>query len=368
MLRRVYIATASGFASFYLMLPLVPLLAAKRGSDFDAGLVTFVFMAATVAAQLLCPWLLRWTSNRLLLAYGTLLVGVPSLAYSASRAIVWVSTVSVVRGAGFGLMTVASSTLVTGMASSAHRGRSIGMYGLLASGMGVFCPALGLWMARALGPTSAFLLAALAGVLACTVLVGRWDEMSTTRPRERAALRPLLRVEADPGSLAFLGGVMLAAIYSFLALRVSHDAGLAILAFGCSFAAARLQLGRLADSTWEVEALLITSIIAGTAGMAGLALSSELLIACLCAIAAGAGAGGILSLSLLIMVRRSHGELAMATTLWNVAYDSGNALGGIGLGAVIGPLGLVGPYAVTSILLCAAAAAVAGKKRLLLAR
>ncbi len=357
MLKRVYIATAFGFGSFYLMLPLVPLLAARRGSDFDAGLLTFVFMAGTVGTQVLCPSLLRWTTNRVLLAWGTLLVGLPSVAYIASGAIGWMSAITVLRGVGFGLMTVASSTLVATMSSSGRRGRSIGLYGLAASGMGVFCPALGLWMNRALGSTPAFVLAAAASVLGCAALIGSGETETASAKRERSPLGPLLRIELGPGSLAFLGGMMLAAVYSFLALRISHDAGLAILAFGCSFAAARLQLGRLADGRWEAESLLLASIVAGVIGMAGLAWSTELVAACVCAAAAGVGAGGILSLSLLIMVRLGGRAVSTAATLWNVAYDGGNAIGGVALGAAITPFGLRGPYAVTAVLLCLAAVA-----------
>lgn len=363
MLRRVYFATAAGFGSFYLMLPLVPLLGAQHGSDFYAGLLTFVFMAATVATQLVCPWLLRFSSNRRLLAHGSLLVGLPTLAYSASRGVGWMSAVSAIRGAGFGLMTVASSTLVSSMATMARRGRSIGLYGLLSSGMGTFCPALGLSLYRALGAEPAFVLAALASCLACAALVAGHDEPPAANDGDRAPLAPLLRVQFGPGSLALLGGVMLAAVYSFLALRVTRGAGLVILAFGCSFAMARLQLGRLADRRWEAEVLLAASLLAGASGMAGLVFSTSLPLACLCAIAIGAGAGGILSLSLLVMVRRSNGRVAMAATLWNVGYDSGNALGGVGLGAAIGPLGLAGPYALTAILL-GVALAVSGAQRL----
>jgi MFS family permease len=346
------------------MLPLVPLIGARRGSDFDAGLLTFVFMLGTVSTQVWCPWLMRRVSKRLLLASGLLLLGIPSLAYASSRLIGWMVAVSVVRGVGFGLMTVASTTLVAATASAERRGRSIGIYGILASGVGVFCPALGLWMDHSLGASSVFMLAAVAGAAAAGALGGSWEKDSPAPPQGVGSLSPVLRLQAGPGALAFLGGVILAAVYSFLALRVSRGAGVAILVFGSLFALSRLQVGRLADRKWNAEALLIVSAVLGTVGMGGLAATSNLLVGCLCSAAIGAGAGGILSLSLLVMVNRAgDDELVRATTLWNVSYDGGNALGGLALGALIGPLSLAGPYAMTGALLAVAALAMALSQR-----
>jgi MFS family permease len=361
----LYIVVGGAFANFYLLLPVVPLLGAKHGSDFDAGLLTFVFMTATVLSQMTVPRLLRTASSRTILGAGVLLMALPSFGYAPSQQVTWIAAISAVRGIGFGLMTVVSSTLVTSMAARERRGRSVGAYGLLSSSLGIFCPALGVWLEHSVGAGAISVAAAVVATVPALALVGMQAPSPDPSPTvHRGEWTAVWRAERLPFILTLLAGITITAIYSFLALRIGAGADVALLAFGVAFAAARISLGHLVDRHWNVGRLLVISSLLGASGAAVLAFRSQLVVACIASAAVGLGAGGLLTCNLLRMVERAgEGRVALGATLWNMAYDGGSAFGGVALGALLGPFGLVGIFAATALFLCPVGVALAACDR-----
>lgn len=123
-------AMFAAFASFAPLLSVVPLWAVVGGAgESGAGATTGVFMLATVLTQIGMPWLTRRVSYRAALGVGAVLLGVPALLYPASAELAPVIVVSALRGVGFGLLTVAGSTLVARLVPPSQRGRGVGLYG-----------------------------------------------------------------------------------------------------------------------------------------------------------------------------------------------------------------------------------------------
>src|SRR3954454_16461879 len=120
-----------GFSGYAALLAVAPLWVVRGGSTAaGAGLVNGVLLAATVLTQLAVPRVLAtWGTGRVLVT-GLLLLGLPAPAYLLSDELGWVLGLSAVRGAGFGILTVAGSTVVAQLVPASRRGAAIGIYGL----------------------------------------------------------------------------------------------------------------------------------------------------------------------------------------------------------------------------------------------
>ncbi|HEY6279985.1 MAG TPA: hypothetical protein VIX86_27155, partial [Streptosporangiaceae bacterium] len=108
----VFLAEFCALTSFYLLLSVTPVETAAAGAGSTAaGLVTGVLLLGTVTAELAAPALMTRYGYRTALAAGALLLGVPALALVPRGPLAVIVAVSVVRGFGFGLGTVATGAL-----------------------------------------------------------------------------------------------------------------------------------------------------------------------------------------------------------------------------------------------------------------
>src|ERR671917_2038918 len=120
-----------GFSGYAALLATAPLWAVNGGSTAaGSGFVNGALLAATVLAQLAVPRALaRWGTGRVLVT-GLLLLGVPGPGYLLSDGLGWVVGLSVVRGVGFGILTVIGSAVAAHLVPAGRRGAAIGVYGL----------------------------------------------------------------------------------------------------------------------------------------------------------------------------------------------------------------------------------------------
>jgi predicted MFS family arabinose efflux permease len=129
-------------------------------------------------------------------------------------------------------------------------------------------------------------------------------------------------------------------------------AGLAV--FGATAAVARWRAG-VAVRRHGVSVLLVSACVIATAGLLALAagLSGGAAAAVLvgCAVA-GIGYGAAQSLTLVsAFARTGPGARATASAVWNVAFDSGTAIGAVLIGALTATsLGIWGAFAVLAAL------------------
>src|SRR5699024_6061359 len=123
--------TFLSFSGYAALLPVAPLWVVHGGAgSVGAGMVNGVLMLFTVLTQLLIPTALRRFGWAPVLIAGTLLLGLPSVAFALSDALAPVLALSAVRGLGFGVVTVTGSALVAEFVEPERRGEAIGLYGL----------------------------------------------------------------------------------------------------------------------------------------------------------------------------------------------------------------------------------------------
>src|SRR5215471_5716784 len=179
LLRFVSIIGAS--SSFYLPLSVVPLYARSAGSDAAAGLATGALLLATVGVELLTPRLVARTGYRIALSLGLLFLGLPALALLAPPNLAVIVAVSVVRGAGFAVVTVAGGALTASLIPPQRRGEGLALTGVVSGVPALACLPLGVWVSARWGFAPVFVATAAAALLALTVVPGLPDSKAPRR-------------------------------------------------------------------------------------------------------------------------------------------------------------------------------------------
>lgn len=353
------LTTLLGFGGYALLLPVVPLWVARGGaSAFEAGLMTGVFMLATVVTQLAVPWLLARISHRWVLCAAMFLLGAPTPLFALSAALLPVTAVSGVRGIGFGLATVAGSALVAELVPPAQHGRANARFGiaiglpqlvLLAAGVA----AVGWW-----GFPAVFVIGGTLPVLAAALV-----------PLIRGGTTPVVHEEREPGPLIVRGGVrpllaMLACstaqggVVTFLPLV--GEGGLAVaalLATAVGALAGRTVAGELVDrrgltgrivgpaALLAALGMTLEAVFLGTGADAWLVVGAALV---------GLGFGAVQNDSLTaLFAAYGNARYGAASAAWNIAYDAGTGVGAVGLGALADPFGFRAAFGVAAVA-CAA--------------
>ncbi|MQA87667.1 MAG: MFS transporter [Streptosporangiales bacterium] len=372
-------AMFAAFASFAPLLSVVPLWAVAGGAgEAGAGATTGVFMLVTVLTQVGMPWLARRVSYRAALGAGAVLLGVPALLYPASAEFLPVIVVSALRGVGFGLLTVAGSTLVARLVPPSQRGRGVSLYGL-AVGLPnlVFLPG-GVWAAQHLGYLPVFVAAGVLPLLALLAALAMNGDRGSRNPGDPApteAVRPdtprrghgsgrlLLRLAA-PWTILVSATLAGGALVTFLPLALARAgtgvAPAALFAFSLAMIAARGGAGVISDRTGSAW-LLAPALGAGGLGMAGLAFAVAVerpgLVAVAAVVAAslyGFGFGALQNGTLVVMFGRvGPSGYGTASAAWNVAFDAGTGLGAVAFGLLVESWGYAPGFAVAATLVAA---------------
>jgi predicted MFS family arabinose efflux permease len=338
-------ATFGALSNYAPLLSVVPLWASSGGSGgLGVGATTGVVMGSTVMTQLSMGQLLRLLSLRQMLGFGAALMGAATPAYILSSALLPVLVVSGVRGVGFGMVVVAGSAIVAELVPQPQWGKGAGAYGLAAGLPSVVCLPLGVWAAQQIGfvpvfvATTALCLSAVPLVLVMSRPAGTLPKPADRRrERTRVALRPL----ALPWLLLLAAAVALGGVATFLpiALDAPATASVALFTLSLCMIAGRWGAGALSDMI-GVGRVLLPAVVAGAAGIAGLALATELdagaALAAPAAAVYGFGFGAIQNDTLVVMLRRAgdngHG---VASTVWNIAFDAGTGIGAVLLGLLV---------------------------------
>jgi MFS family permease len=341
-------ATVLGFTSFTLTLASLPAYAVAGGAATDiAGLVTAVFLAATVAGQSAVPALTARFGPGPVLAVGLVALGAPSPLYAVDDGLLWLSAVSAVRGLGFAVLTVLGATLAARVAPPERRGESIGLYGLaIAVPNLAFVPA---GVALVLGGHAAWMAwLAAAPVLALPlvpgVVRGVRAEPRTGTSSSRAAVLAALTPSAVLLVVTLAGG----GLVTFLPIE-RPDGVLAtatLLLFGITAALGRWRAGVLADRA-GTRLLLPLALLLSVGGMAVVALGLSAGAGWVLAGAAvfGAGYGAVQNLTLVTaFARAGEGGATTASAVWNASFDAGTAVGALVLGLVAAGIGLPWTY------------------------
>src|SRR5580698_2770307 len=172
-LAMTFLVEFTSLTSFFLMLSVVPMLAAAAGAgSAGAGLMTGALLLGTVFAEVAAaPGISRF-GYRAVLGAGAVLLGAPALVLLAHEPQAVMIGVSFVRGIGFGLCGVTTGALTATLLPAERRGEGLGLLGIVSGVPAVLALPAGVWLAGHQLSAAAAVLAAVAGLT--PVLVTRW--------------------------------------------------------------------------------------------------------------------------------------------------------------------------------------------------
>jgi MFS family permease len=315
-------------------------------------------MAATVVSQLGVPALLRAVGHRASLALGALTLGAPAALLPLSPSPALLVPVAVVRGIGFGVLTVTGAALVSDLVPAAIRGRATAVYGLAIGLPQLVLLTGGVWAWSRLGPTPVLLLGAVLPLLAlpAMALLPRRvlpDAGSGPVPAGRA-----LRVRTVAGPWAVMlvcaasaGGVI--TVLPLVGAGGTATAALSLFALTLAQLVGRIVSGELGDRLRLAgritrPALALTAVGAGTAAWGLLVAGAPVVVTG--AGLVGLGFGAVQNDTLVTLFDRAGpGRSGTASSVWNTAYDAGTGIGATALAAVLGGLGAPSSFAVAAL-------------------
>jgi predicted MFS family arabinose efflux permease len=361
--RPVILLTLVAFAAlfgFQLLLSVVPLYADEAGGSSGAGLATAAFMLSTVLTQIQMPRILGRYGYRRTLAAGLLFLGVPALFYAYAQTLVPILAVTLLRGVGFGIITVVFAAMVVELAPPGRRGEALGLLGVAITLPNIFCNALGLWLVGQFDYGIVFLLGAVAPLLGLALVIGIRSAAPSGKGEEEEGAgffaglgrAPLLRIFLLFAATTMAGGVVL----TFLPLAVPgsgvFSAAGALLVVGITSTASRWWAGRFGDRK-DPRLLLAPGLLACATGMVCLPLGGVVLL--VGAVFFGTGFGLLQNATLILMMGRvSKSEYGLGSTLWNAAFDTGTGIGAFSFGFVISAVGFSWSFFICSALVASA--------------
>jgi MFS family permease len=348
-----FLAEFTSLTSFFLLLSVLPMLAAAAGaSSSGAGLITGSLLLGTVAAEAAAATGIRRFGYRAVLAAGALLLGLPALALIPREPQAVMMAVSFVRGLGFGLCGVTTGALTATLIPPARRGEGLGLLGLVSGVPAVVALPAGVWLAGHHQAAAVAAIAAVAGLLPLAAI--RWLPSRVAARRLPPAARPRAASAALRLPLIFAACTIAAGILdSFLPLAKGVTSSLcsaALLVQAITATLSRWQAGRYGDKYGHARLLIPALIVAalGLAAMIGLA-SPILIFTGM--VLFGAAFGVLENATFTLML--DHLPQARASTLWNLAYDAGYGAGPAVFGLFAARTGYPVAFALTGILVLA---------------
>jgi len=359
-----FLAEFTSLTSFFLLLSVLPMLAAAAGaSSSGAGLITGSLLLGTVIAEAAAAAGIRRFGYRTVLAAGAVLLGAPALALLPRQPQAVMMSVSLVRGLGFGLCGVTTGALAATLLPPGRRGEGLGLLGIVSGVPAVVALPAGVWLAGHHLATAVAAMAAAAGLLPLTTI--RWlpgrGEAYGTPPAARTRRTPgvALRLPLIFAACTIAAGVL----DSFLPLVKGVSSNLSSAALLVSAIAATLsrwRAGRFGDRYGHAR-LLIPALTLAALGMSAMIwLASPVLIFASMTLF-GAGFGVIENATFALLIEQL--PEAKASSLWNFAYDAGYGAGPAVCGLFAARTGYPAAFALTGLLVLAVLPAAIGPRR-----
>ncbi|WP_411702330.1 MFS transporter [Corynebacterium sp. LaCa142] len=356
------VAIAAAFGAWSILLPVVPLAVIDSGGSATlAGGSTGIFMAFTVATQIISPWLLRRWGYRRVMALSAFALGVPAFGHLLGTDAWIVLLFSAMRGVGFGALTVSESALIAELSPVRLLGKATGMIGVF-TGLGqmIFLP-LGLFMADSLGYASTYITAGLIGFLGfamclripkikVTLAEDNDEEVNIIRvPTWKLVLVPALALTTFSMSYGAISSFLSPAMQELDAAKGASLAGVMLSIVGGAAMIFRYFAGVVADRTGAPGSLYIPSQIMAIIGVGTISLTlfmeGSIWWLVLGAVLFGGAFGIAQNEALLSMFDRLPRErVSEASAIWNIFYDSGTGLGSTLLGAMVAGYGYDGAF------------------------
>lgn len=377
--------TLFGFTGFFATISALPAWIAGRGiSDSLAGFVTTTLLVATVSTQSLVPRMVARLGMTTTLAIGLTALGAPSLLFLVDGSYWWVLAICAMRGIGFGSMTVLGAMLTAKIVPPSRRGEAIGIYGLaiavpnlLVVPGGVALVSAGhFWAVALLGAAPLLGLPAVRALARSAATQESSPAVAAPDARGAATAGAPAADDAPGGRLARRAARTAALGPSIVLMVVTLTSGgfmtylpiirpdgalatIALLVWGALAAAIRWRVGLLADRI-GLRALLPISSVLSIVGVCvvtgGLLLSggASWVVILVGSAILGTGFGGTQNLTLVAAFARARQrETATVSSVWNIGFDTGTALGSGLVGLLILVVTIPSALALTSLLIVA---------------
>ncbi|WP_231286554.1 MFS transporter [Corynebacterium timonense] len=357
-------AVAAAFGAWSLLLPVVPTAVLDSGgSETLAGASTGLFMLSTVLTQIVMPRVLRVFGYRTVIAVASVLLGLPALGFLVGMDAAVVIVVSLIRGVGFGALSVAEAAIIAQLVPLRLLGRTTGLFGIWVGGSQMVALPLGLALAERIGYSLVFVTATVIGMLGLVVCLliptienepeGDADFTGVHVPTWRLVAVPML-------ALTFVTTAY-GAVTNFLPVTVREIdpavsatfAGALLSAVNLAAMGARYYAGMTFDRRGTPGTVMIPFQIIAAIGIALIALVAvtDLSVWWLvpAALFYGAGFGAVQNESLTqLFYRLPKSKTSEASAMWNIAYDSGTGIGSLFYGMILGAVTMGGMYAVAT--------------------
>lgn len=363
-----FVLVLLAFGGFSLLLPVVPLAVVRGGgSELVAGATTGVFMTVTVLLQLVTPRLTTAIGYRWVLAIGSSLLGLPSGLLAVFDGPFAVLAISGVRGAGFGMMTVAGSALVAELAPPGMLGRATSLIGLAVGiSEALFLP-LGLWVLDVFGlPAAAWSATAfgVVGLVAAARLPDVYPEPPERSDPAALSRKSVMVLLAGPFLVMLAVTLPYGAAASFLSPAldsIASGGGAVVAGVGLGLLGAGVIVGRtfagLVSDRHGPGRLVWPGLGVAALGMAAIA---ALLVVepnpwwfLIPTVVFGFGFGAVQNEALVgSFERMPRSRLGTASASWNISFDAGTGLGSIVMGG-LAAAGYVPLFSVAAIVVLA---------------
>lgn len=354
------------YLAFYLLIVTTAIYVIDnfQASTSMAGLVSGIFVVGTLVARIFTGRAIDQVSRKKILYIGLVFFLGTTLLYFCVHSLIPFILIRLLNGAGFGIASTATGTIVASIIPPERRGEGISYYAMsnaLASAIGPF---LGMFIIR-LGSFSIIvsLVAILSAVSLISVFFLKVPEIELTKEQaanmKGFALKNFFEAKAIP--ISFIGiliGIGLSSILSFIAAYVRDinlvDAGSFFFIF---YAAATLIsrsfTGRLFDQKGE-NFVMYPAILLFALGLAVFSQSYQSWMLLSAGVLVGLGYGTFLSSAQAIAVKVSPSHrLGLATSTFYIFFDGGIGMGPYLLGYFIPMMGFRGMYIYTAaIVLC----------------
>jgi MFS family permease len=354
----LWVASFAFFASFFLLLPTLPLFLRRLGvSDGAIGMIMGCFAITSMLLRPGTGWGAdRWGRWPFMLA-GAVVFFLAPIGYALAAGVAALVLVRLLHGAGMALFPTAATALVADVAPPQRRGEFLGLFGAAGSIAMALGPITGIELVDRLGFGGLFAVAA-ATALVAAVLVATTPETLTTPSRAPFTLAASLARPALGPSLV-IGCLMLTygALVTFLPLhaqRLGLNPGIFFLVYALALTVTRGPAGRLSDDLGRAPvaaaglALAAVALAVLAVGEGALALA---LVGALYGLAGGIAQPALMAWCVDVVAPADRGR-AMGTFF--TALELGIAIGAMSSGLAVARWGFVATF------LAAAAVALAG--------
>lgn len=357
LLRFVSIVACS--VGFFLPLAVVPLLA-ESASPVAGGLANGALLGATVAGELVSPWLMQRLGARAVLAAGLILLGAPTFLLLGSSTAAALVAVGVLRGLGFALAIVAGGAVTAVLVPAERRGEGLAVAGLVSAVPSLIALPLGVTLTAAAGPALVFWIAGTAPLLALATIAGLPGRALRTASRAETAstgilagLRsaPILRPALVFAASAAVAGVVVTCVPGALSGGAVAFGPALLLLQPATTAVGRWVAGRFGDRIGH-RRLFVPGILLSAIGMAALAATSNILLLLTGAALFGLGFGALQNATIADMYANAdERQFGTVSALWNAGYDGGMAVGALAVSALAAVIGSPAAFLILALAL-----------------